>query len=1197
MNSYALMANNGIDKNLSIVKKLPVMEIQPLASNSSKVGNLISLHKSFENNAPESKASLIPEETLESTMMINVPMVGGQFDFPALESELDKYTSSMGNMSSAPPMMDPFVDAMKAAVDQKPKIEKAKKIVDEAIAIGQEIQTLIAGNLIDLPVYLKQTIGNKDITIVIKSAKIYSKYAQLEVYIKIDLGKKDFEGNDAILYFGADKILFSKEKGVIQGNVGLVSDFAVKLDNSSKSGVVFKKMTSVPIPGEDPQHPDSYNYFGTFVRFDCSGFKELGVEATFVLSREWVIPTDTDGIPLTIPKDTDITTTTPRVHATIALLVQDWNDFMITVNLDPLVFANWQKVGFALTNATLDMSTYRNPPNFTYMDPIEWEGVFIENISITLPAPFKRSCGSFANTTNTSGTGTNTDSNNNGNNNPSASGEDQENANYEAPETCRTKISAENLKIDTYGVSGTVSVSGQVPLVGGGVVDGEWGFSMDSIVIGLTNSKIVQFYVEGELGAPIISKKTPLAYTCGFDFPMDKYDFSVSIPTTKPIEIPIFNAANVTLTNPTIGVEVENDEFDMWVKFQTAKLTIGKPNDYASNEKGPVLKLPSVTVTNMKLATRVPYFSFTGVSVESGDSTKVANFPVTVNNLNLTIPQGNPEELILGFDMNVNLMASSGNGVSATGYLGMAGEYIRNIDGTRSWKYKRFIFDGAQVTACFPQFYGKGTLKLLRDDPVYGTGFTATLEAGVIGKCSGTSTSVDDFKFQLKMTSIFGAMDSYRYFLVDGFVSGKTIKVPLFGPVYMDGFGGGVFHNMAPDSYIGDSGNTSVVGADLSGILYKPTTATKLGIKFATSIATADKVLDGLLTCIVRFDQNMALQNITFWGVADIAVATTLGGPVTEALDKLNERIETVSLPQKDIEDADKAEALAGEIRAKLGVSVDFAGGFAFHAYGEVTINLPGPNGNPLLTGSGTLDLLLDPSDDLWHLYIGGYYPNSDGIEVLVPDFFSGNEMVALHPVSATLDYGGFTVSASMYFLCGNTIPGPPPPPQDVQDFFDDDPDIGEDNRSLLTCGGNDPAMGTGIAYGASASIKFNKKVKGIFGSCVFGVKLNVNGGVGFDIALLKYGNNTACDLSGDSPHGLNGFRATGRIYAFVNIEGGHVTCLPMIPLGFGIKLRFDVPNPSYFEIKAVIKLGMSLELELGIGDECGTPCAKSVKL
>jgi len=134
--------------------------------------------------------------------------------------------------------------------------------------------------------------------------------------------------------------------------------------------------------------------------------------------------------------------------------------------------------------------------------------------------------------------------------------------------------------------------------------------------------------------------------------------------------------------------------------------------------------------------------------------------------------------------------------------------------------------------------------------------------------------------------------------------------------------------------------------------------------------------------------------------------------------------------------------------------------------------------------------------------------------------------------------------------------------------------------------------MGTGIAFGATAGFRLDFKKGGLFGRCPFGIEVKAWAKVGFDLALLKYASNTTCSMSGDSPHGLKGFRATGRAYAIVVLEGGHITCFKLPNVGIGVKIEFDVFKPSYLDIKATIKaFGEKATIPLSIGEQCGIIC------
>jgi|GEM_PF-1452196 len=1177
LGSIYSFGNPIVTRNAITLTPLPIMKITEVSS--------------------ESYTSSIAKAIVDEKPFVH-PAVGMQFDLPQMENQVLDYLNTSHTLNEAPLMVPPGTfGGWMAEIGQgnySAKAKKAKEIVDKAIEIGRYIDVLTGGNLESMPIIKTQTIGSTDISLIFNSAKIYPEFAEIEVYVKIEMnGRKDFEGNPVVLYFGAKDIFFSQEKGLISGSVGLLADYSIQIgDNPNpQAGFWLKKMVATLTDDKGTPTPldDDYDYEGTFINFDCEGFKEMGLGGRVLLSRDWVIPTDEFGVPLTAPNGSP--GNTPRVNAEIDIIAQDFNDIMLTVDIeDPFVITKWQDMSFALKNATLDMSSYRTPAAladvYNITEP-EWEGLYIENIAITMPEPFKRSCSSFSEAQQTGSP-------------PPPGSTQQNNPNYEPPQTCRMQVAANHLLIDGYGVSGEFLLKGQAPLIGGAVMDGEWGWSLDSVGVVLYQSDVTGFLFGGEIGAPILSKQSPLGYYAYFDFGVtNKYKFEVNIPEDKPIKIPVWNAAQVIIENPSLQVEIEAGEFSAGVTFQTTTVQIGNPADYTTSNTGSMVKMPGLTIHELSLNTKAPHLSVGGIEINSGNS-KVSNFPVTVNGLSLATNPNDEDELLLGFTIGLNLMDSSSNGVQASGDLTIKGEYVRDIDGTRSWKYKDLIFGGAEITACFPQFYGNGTLKILRDDPVYGNGFNATLDVKILGSnlCDG-----GDGKFELSMAAIFGSTDGYRYFLVDGFVGGEIIKVPIGGPFYLNGFGGGVFHHMRPSGLVpeGEANTPTPPGVDLSGIQYKPSVGTKLGIKFSTSITTVGGVMDGLLTAIIRFDQNMALQNITFWGTADIMLKSKLGENLLQAASKVQDAIDKVPMPLSQIKALNKDEAedndgesdepgeLSSGIKAKVGISLDFTNSLVFHAFADVNINI----GGDLLTGRGTLDLLVGGGN--WHFYLGGYYENDQGQDIMVPDFFDESKFIRLAPVSAELSYGGFSVRANMYFLTGNTIPGPPPPAPEVVDFFGNEAD--GDNRGLLNCGGSDPAMGTGVAFGASAFFDFEKVSKGLFGSCLGGFKVDVGGGVGFDLALLKYPTESVCGTSGDSPHGLNNFRATGRVFAFINIEGGHATCIPMPPLGFGIKIKFDVPNPSYFDIVGVIKVGKKWRVGLSLGSECGTPCSNSVNV
>ena len=1074
-----------------------------------------------------------------------------EFFFPKIDMEIEK-NQAMGSV--APPPEDPsFVSQFMVKLGKanlSKKVEKAKEICDKAIAIGTFIDKLTGGDLIAMPVVKKQTFGETDIYIVFQSAKIYPQYAEIEVYIKIDMKKKDFNGKNSVLYFGAKSIKFSQDKGIIQGVVGLIEDYAIKLgEDNDKAGLYIKKMEQ--IEGSGTESTDDDKYTGTYVLFDCDGFKEMGFGGAVFFSRAWIIPTDNFGVPRKADASKDLSNTA-RVHAHFQMIAQDFNDIFINIDIDHFVMAKWDKMSFYLGEANLDLSSSRNPVGIPYNHVNTmgntWEGVYIKSVGITLPKPFKRSSSSF---------GSN------------------------SSQTSRIKIGAEHLLIDEFGVFGDFHVSGQAPLIGGPIMDGKWGWSLDSIGIRIEADSITSFGFRGGLGVPILSKKGPLKYTCSWRLVdgKDQYKFTARKKCKK--HFPMWNAASVDITGIKLDIGYTGDEFKPSVGFW-GSLAIGNPKDYAKSQKGSMVKMPELIFKDLRFSTSAP-ITYESLEIKKGGG-KVVSFPVMVSHPKLTnLANGDTK---LSFDLIINLM-KEGGGVSATGSFGLIGEEKKNGNGGLELVYKDFNFEGATVEVSLPQFYGKGQLCMFDKDPVYGKGFSANLLVKIIGKDLKTK----DGKFNLYMNAIFGSTSGYRYWLVDGFMESELLQVPIVPPdvLTLNGFGGGAFHHMRPSGYdlsLAKGGGTATCGSDAKGycgIIYKPTLETKLGIKFSTSFSAKAGLVDGLLTCILRFGNNYSLQNITFWGTADIIVPTD---EVQKVLKKVEDAVPNNLMNAQALKD-DRQKVFDGKsgIKAAVGISLDFEDSFVFHAFADVQLNLA-----DVIKGNGTLDILVDPGgegeDLVWHFYLGGY---SDG-SVEAKAFFS-DEPIPLYPVAATIDYGGFEVEAKAYFLTGNDIPGPPPAPAEVVAFFGEE--ANSDNRGKLDeCPGSSTADGTGIAFGAGAFIHFNKIKKGWLNSCVKGYSVGVGGGIGFDLALLKYSKDDYCSDGSTPIGGINGARATGRVYAFIGVEEGNVSCIPLPRLGVGAILDFDVNKPSYIEGKIVVHFIKRFKLKFKTGEKCGKGCS-----
>jgi hypothetical protein len=267
---------------------------------------------------------------------------------------------------------------------------------------------------------------------------------------------------------------------------------------------------------------------------------------------------------------------------------------------------------------------------------------------------------------------------------------------------------------------------------------------------------------------------------------------------------------------------------------------------------------------------------------------------------------------------------------------------------------------------------------------------------------------------------------------------------------------------------------------------------------------------------------------------------------------------------------------------------MNFEAGFEFQ--GTFRANFSFANGT--VEGGGGIDVLASfkqNAPNKWHIYIGGYSDNS----------IIANDGIPLPPIYVSIQLSGnVTGTAQAYFLVGNDLPGPPPPPSNSGPCINFPSNGPAQNRGPLDSGR--AAAGTGFAFGASieVSLKFRtrrykcKETKSR-DRCNYRCsrwhnnKAEFTLGAGFDISLLKYGPNTYCSLTGDSPHGHKGWRATGRIWAFLDVSVKYRGA--GLNVGLGLALEADVPEPGYLYATAYVKVIVCLSPEVNIGDRCGT--------
>jgi hypothetical protein len=312
--------------------------------------------------------------------------------------------------------------------------------------------------LLDLPVGIKKEIGGLQYTILIDSMVMTPTHAFLVAYMAFTTpqGKK--------IAFKGTNIRFSRAGG-LQGDARLELLGAHALNKDAKTQIILK------------------GNGGTFVEWDCNGFKNMELAGEIQFSRDLLLPDTESGQP-----------GEGRVSGFFGTEVSDWNNLMARVDMQPFQVPRLDGVGFTVKRAVFDFSSLRhiNDMKFPagYVNPLIapgdsalWEGFYLQELSVRLPQQFKEEGG-----------------------------------------RPRTEFAAYNLLIDNMGFSGLM-VAKNLITRDKGKMD-SWAMSLDSLYINVVANQLQSGGLTGDVVVPV-AENTPFAYSAIIN-PGNEYIFNVS---------------------------------------------------------------------------------------------------------------------------------------------------------------------------------------------------------------------------------------------------------------------------------------------------------------------------------------------------------------------------------------------------------------------------------------------------------------------------------------------------------------------------------------------------------------------------------------------------------------------------------------------------------------------------------------------
>lgn len=499
---------------------------------------------------------------------------------------------------------------------------------------------------------------------------------------------------------------------------------------------------------------------GTYASFDCDGFRGLFAQGELSLSPEVIRYENADGT----QNETD------TVKLEFATQFSDWSDWMIAGNLFDqnrrYQFPEMEDYSFRIEHAVLDHSDLRNDASLVFPDQYAatdqnatWKGLYIKTFNMMMPRFIDKDG-------------------------------DQ-----------RIELTGRNILIDEHGVSTFVEATNLLTRIEGSV--GDWEFSVDYLALELVASHLDSAAMNGEILMPV--SDSAFDYTTYMSYLNDNLDYDFNIVTNDEINVPMWYATMDLYESSELDLSVRNNTDVTLQATLNGKLSL-------DSEVG---KFDQVAIGGLEferliLKNKPKYLDLAGgVALDASSSPSLLGFGVSLGGNN------NADQNGASFDIGLNEVSSTRtslfmdmgvNFTNAGSQNSLAGNTRLNLEANYNasqlkWESARVSIDEISLDANMGVMEVHGMIDFFENDPVYGKGFQGSLQAKFL-----ESIAVD-------VNGLFGSVDDYRYFYVDGTARWSSGGIGFFG-LGLYGFGGGVAYNMEnntlPSTDQLSQGNSSV---------------------------------------------------------------------------------------------------------------------------------------------------------------------------------------------------------------------------------------------------------------------------------------------------------------------------------------------------------------------------------------------------
>lgn len=515
-----------------------------------------------------------------------------------------------------------------------------KKVIDEKRVTSQ----LDSSTFLSLPVGVSYG-DDLSYMLVIDQASIHTDHAEFSAFMVLTNPL-----DNSKIRFRASNVAFSFQQGLING---------IKLELIEKKKIKIQDDASLYFLG------------GSYVNWDCNGFKSLCINGELELSPERYVKVD----PATGQEK-------GNVSALFSVVVSDLQNLLVDFSLEPFKIKGFEEAYFGFENVVLDFSDGMNAPGFSlptnypggYSGEMAnlWRGFYVKDARVYLSKKFSEKSGQ------------------------------------------PTSFYAQDLILDQYGLTGTLGANNILSIEKGKL--GTWPMSISDFNMEFFTGDLKALGLKGEL--IVQGSQTPLAYNAFFDA-AGTYHFGIN--PGKNISFDVFAAKVVLDGSSRIEVTVENNMF-----YPTAELN-GHISFACSQSKDQqdkkLVNLPDLDFQGMRISTQKPCFDLDYLGFASGGQLSFNNFPVTLTEA--SYKKRGDTKGVFQFGMKINLIPAVDDAIIGETAIAL----VSNV-GEGDWQ-----FEGVEVSKIKIEAHKKGAYDLLgsilfsKGDPIYGDGFRGDINA------------------------------------------------------------------------------------------------------------------------------------------------------------------------------------------------------------------------------------------------------------------------------------------------------------------------------------------------------------------------------------------------------------------------------------------------------------------------------------